>query len=42
VIDNYESGESVEEIAFNFDLKPEDVRKLLAYASAREFATQAS
>jgi uncharacterized protein (DUF433 family) len=41
VIENYESGESVDEIAFNFDLNPEDVRKVLAYASARQFAKNA-
>jgi len=41
VIENYESGESVDEIAFNFDLKPEDVRKVLTYASVRELAKQA-
>jgi len=27
VVENYESGESVEEIAFNFDLDAEDIRK---------------
>jgi uncharacterized protein (DUF433 family) len=35
VVENFESGESVEEIAYNFDLNPEDVRQALTYASAR-------
>ena len=34
VVENYESGESVEDIAYNFDLKPEDIRGVLAYSSA--------
>jgi uncharacterized protein (DUF433 family) len=36
VVENFESGESVEEIAYNFDLNPEDIRKVLAFASARQ------
>jgi len=36
VLENAESGESVEEIAYNFDLNPEDIRKVLAYASFRQ------
>jgi uncharacterized protein (DUF433 family) len=35
VVENFESGESVEGIAYNFDLNPEDVRQVLTYASAR-------
>jgi len=42
VVENYESGESVEEISFNFDLQPDDVRKVLTYASARQLAKRAS
>jgi uncharacterized protein (DUF433 family) len=36
VIENYESGESVEDIAYNFDLKPEDIRGVLAFAAGRQ------
>jgi uncharacterized protein (DUF433 family) len=36
VVENYESGESVEDIAYNFDLKPDDIRAVLAYAGARQ------
>jgi len=42
VVENYESGESVEEIAFNFDLDAEDIRKVLAYAAARQVGEHAS
>jgi uncharacterized protein (DUF433 family) len=35
VVENFESGESVEGIACNFDLNPEDVRQVLTFASAR-------
>ena len=35
VVENYECGESADEIAFNFDLEPADIREVLAYASAR-------
>jgi uncharacterized protein (DUF433 family) len=42
VVENFESGESVEEISFNFDLQPDDVRKVLTYASARQLAKRAS
>jgi uncharacterized protein (DUF433 family) len=38
VLENAESGESVEDIAYNFDLDPEDIRGILAYASARQLA----
>ena len=33
VVENYEGGSPVEEIAYNFDLKPEDIRTVLAYAA---------
>ncbi len=36
VVENYECGESVEDIAYNFDLKPDDIRAVLAYAGARQ------
>ena len=36
VLENHESGESVEDIAYNFDLNPDDIRAVLAYASARQ------
>ena len=32
VVENFESGESVEEIAYNFDLNPEDIRQVLTHA----------
>jgi uncharacterized protein (DUF433 family) len=35
VVENYESGESVEDIAYNFDLNPADIIALLAYANER-------
>jgi len=31
-LENAESSESIEDIAYNFDLNPEDIRKVLAYA----------
>ena len=36
VLENAESGESVDEIAYNFDLDPEDIRGILAYAASRQ------
>jgi uncharacterized protein (DUF433 family) len=33
IVENAESGEGVDDIAYNFDLNPEDIRKVLAYAS---------
>jgi uncharacterized protein (DUF433 family) len=33
VLENAEAGESVEQIAYNFDLRPEDIRKVLAFAA---------
>jgi uncharacterized protein (DUF433 family) len=38
VLENYEAGESVDEIAYNFDLKPEDIDKVLAFAASRQTA----
>ena len=42
VVENYECGESIEEIAFNFDLDPRDIREVLTYASARQTVTRSS
>jgi uncharacterized protein (DUF433 family) len=36
VLESHELGESVDEIAFSFDLKPDDVRTLLAFAASRQ------
>ena len=36
VVENFESGESVEEIAYNFDLNPDDLKKVLAYEAAEK------
>jgi uncharacterized protein (DUF433 family) len=33
IVENFESGSPVQEIAYNFDLKPEDIRAVLAYAA---------
>ncbi len=35
VLENFESGESVEDIAYNFDLSPQDIIAVLAYANER-------
>jgi uncharacterized protein (DUF433 family) len=42
VVENFESGESVEDIAYNFDLNPDDIRKVLAYASTRPLMKRVS
>jgi uncharacterized protein (DUF433 family) len=42
VLQNAESGESVEDIAYNFDLDPEDIRKVLSYAASRQTVKHAS
>jgi len=31
VVENHDAGETVEEITYNFDLKPDDIRALLAF-----------
>ena len=36
VIENYDAGEGVEDIAYNFDLKPEEIGAVLAYAAGRQ------
>jgi uncharacterized protein (DUF433 family) len=35
IVQNYEGGESVEEIAYNFSIPESAVREVLAYAAAR-------
>jgi len=34
IVENAESGESVDDIAYNFDLNPEDIHRVLAYVSS--------
>jgi uncharacterized protein (DUF433 family) len=36
IIENHDAGEAVEDIAYNFDLKPDDIRAVLAYAVGRQ------
>ncbi len=36
VVENYESGSPVDEIAENFALAPSDIRTILAYASSHK------
>lgn len=36
VLENAKSGESVDDIAYDFDLNPENIRKVLADASSRQ------
>ena len=36
IVENYESGESIADIAYNFDLEPDSIRAVLAYAGARQ------
>jgi uncharacterized protein (DUF433 family) len=36
IVENFESGSPVQEIADNFDLKPEDIRAVLAYAARQQ------
>jgi len=35
VLENHELGESIEDIAYNYDLQPSEIIGVLAYASAR-------
>jgi uncharacterized protein (DUF433 family) len=39
VLENYQSGESVEDIAYNFDLRPEDIQGILEFAASRHALT---
>jgi uncharacterized protein (DUF433 family) len=36
ILENHDAGESVEDIAYNFDLKPDDIRFVLTYAAGRQ------
>jgi uncharacterized protein (DUF433 family) len=36
VIDNFDAGESVEDIAYNFDLRSEDIKALLQFVGNRQ------
>ena len=36
VLGCYEAGESVEEIAYNYDLNPDDIRAALAYKDSHQ------
>jgi uncharacterized protein (DUF433 family) len=36
VLENHEAGESVEDIAYNFDLNPDDIRAVLAFAAGHQ------
>jgi uncharacterized protein (DUF433 family) len=36
ILENHAAGESVEDIAYNFDLKPDDIRFVLTYAAGRQ------
>jgi uncharacterized protein (DUF433 family) len=40
VLENHDAGESVEDIAYNFDLKPDDIRAVVAYASRRQLTSR--
>jgi uncharacterized protein (DUF433 family) len=40
VLENHDAGESVEAIAYNFDLKPDDIRAVLAYAARRQLTSR--
>jgi uncharacterized protein (DUF433 family) len=35
VLESYELGESVEDIAYSYSLDPEEIRKVLAFAESR-------
>ncbi len=38
VLESFELGESVDDIAYSFDLKPDDIRAVLAYAEAHQIS----
>jgi uncharacterized protein (DUF433 family) len=40
VLENHDAGQSVEDIAYNFDLKPDDIRAVLAYAARRQLTSR--
>jgi uncharacterized protein (DUF433 family) len=39
VLESHQLGESVEEIAYSYDLNPEDIRKVLSFAVSRSLLT---
>ena len=39
VLENHDAGESVEDISYNFDLNPDDVRAVLVYAAGRQLTS---
>ena len=41
VLESHQLGESVDEIAYSFDLNPRDIRALLTYAAAHELTKPA-
>ena len=40
VIDSKDAGEAIEEIAYNYDLKPEEIQALLSYRDSLQPATR--
>jgi uncharacterized protein (DUF433 family) len=36
IVENFEGGSPVQEIAYNFDLMPEDIRTVLVYAARQQ------
>jgi uncharacterized protein (DUF433 family) len=40
VLENHDAGESVEDIVYHFDLNPDDIRAVLAYAARRQFTSR--
>ncbi|MDQ1450732.1 MAG: hypothetical protein QOE55_5508 [Acidobacteriaceae bacterium] len=40
VLENHNAGESVEDISYNFDLKPDDVKAVLTYAAGRQLTSR--
>ena len=42
VLESYELGESVEDIAYSFTLNPDDIRQVLSYAAAHTFLSKSA
>jgi uncharacterized protein (DUF433 family) len=40
VLENHDAGESVEDVAYNFDLKPDDIRAVPTYAARRQLTSR--
>lgn len=40
VLENHDAGESGEDISYNFDLKPDDVRAVLTYAAGHQLTSR--